>query len=294
METFAALVAREYLRVSLDRRGGASVKRQHADNSEAADRNGWRLGEPYDDNDRRASRYSDNAREDFTRLVEDLEAGRFGAQILILWESSRGSRKVWEWVRLIDACEAAAVQIFVTSHRDGRGVLYDPADGHDRRTLLTDAVDAEYESSKISNRTKSENRQRAADGQPHGRCPFGYKRVYEFTTVEGKQVRTFRQLPDEDESPMVVQLFDLLLEGVSLNEIERRFKADGWVSRNGVPFSAQNLRGMALNPAYSGRRIHVPGRKGGRARMDEGTVTQGNWPALVPPEKFDRVAGQAP
>ncbi len=37
------------------------------------------------------------------------------------------------------------------------------------------------------------------------------------------------------------------------------FEARGITSRNGVVFSAQSLRSMALRPLYAGQRSHVPG-----------------------------------
>lgn len=60
----------------------------------------------------------------------------------MVWESSR----VGEWVRLLELCEQRSVSIFVTMH----SCCYDPGNGRDRRSLLEDAVDSEYESSKIS------------------------------------------------------------------------------------------------------------------------------------------------
>jgi site-specific DNA recombinase len=41
-------------------------------------------------------------------LIADLEQDRFGAQVLMIWESSRGSRRVGEWVRLLELCEQRA------------------------------------------------------------------------------------------------------------------------------------------------------------------------------------------
>jgi site-specific DNA recombinase len=94
---------REYLRVSKDRSGRMrSPAEQHDENLAAAQRRGVQLGEPY--TERRAigaSRYSRGTRDDFDQLLGDISAGRFGADELWLWESSRGSRKVPEWVTLI-------------------------------------------------------------------------------------------------------------------------------------------------------------------------------------------------
>ncbi|MGH4008594.1 MAG: recombinase family protein [Pseudonocardiaceae bacterium] len=134
--------AREYLRVSLDRSGRArSLDEQHADNERVAGGQGWELEEAaYRDESVSASRYARKARGGFEALIEELERDRFGAQVLMIWESSRDSRRVGEWVNLLGLCEQRSVFIFVTTH----GRCYDPANGRDRRSLLEDAVDGEY------------------------------------------------------------------------------------------------------------------------------------------------------
>ncbi|MGH3528719.1 MAG: recombinase family protein, partial [Pseudonocardiaceae bacterium] len=133
-----AISARDYLRVSLDRSGRArSLEEQHADHAQVATEHGWTLGESYRDESVSASRYSRKTRDDFARLVADLENGQFGAQVLMIWESSRGSRRVGEWVKLLELCEQRSVSIHVVTHHR----TYDPANGRDRRSLLEDAVD---------------------------------------------------------------------------------------------------------------------------------------------------------
>jgi site-specific DNA recombinase len=91
-----------------------------------------------------------------------------------LWESSRGSRKVGEWVDLLDLLTAVGKTVWVHGHSR----LYDPRNARDRRTLLEDAVDSEYEVAKSSDRILRTTRNNAAEGRPHGQAPFGYIRVY--------------------------------------------------------------------------------------------------------------------
>lgn len=158
--------AREYLRVSVDRSGRQrSTQEQHVDNERAASELGWVLGGPYVDCGS-ASRYARTARADFGALLDDLRIGRFGAEVLVLWESSRGSRRVGEWVELIELCEQRAVRIFVTTHQR----VYDPGNPRDRRSLLEDAVDSEYESGKASSRIRRAAAANAAAGPRTGGC----------------------------------------------------------------------------------------------------------------------------
>jgi DNA invertase Pin-like site-specific DNA recombinase len=55
------------------------------------------MGKSYEDQVS-ASRYGRKQRADFADLLADLENDRFDAHVLMLWESSRGTRKVGEMV----------------------------------------------------------------------------------------------------------------------------------------------------------------------------------------------------
>jgi DNA invertase Pin-like site-specific DNA recombinase len=265
--------AREYLRVSYDRSGRErSQDEQHDENAAAAAAHGLTLGRPYRENgSRSASRYGTKVRDAFAELLADLRKGRFGADVLILWESSRGSRKVGEWVELIDLCEQRSVLIHVTTHQR----TYDPANARDRRSLLEDAVDSEYESAKTSQRQRRAAAANAAAGKPHGPAPYGYVRRYDPVTR-----KLVAQEPDPVEAPVVREVYARLLAGHSLRAISRDLEARGVRNDSGTPFSAQHLRDMVLRPAYAGLRSHHQDRTERRARPLNGAV-KGTWPALV-------------
>jgi DNA invertase Pin-like site-specific DNA recombinase len=168
-------VGREYLRVSYDRSGRErSQDEQQQDNAHACGERGIGLREPYREaGSASASRYARRSRDDFDRLLADLSSGRFDADVLVLWESSRGSRRVGEWVTLIELCEQQQVSIFVTTH----GREYAPVNARDRRSLLEDAVDSEYESSKTSARAVRTHAASAEAGRPVGRPVRGGRSV---------------------------------------------------------------------------------------------------------------------
>lgn len=271
-------IAREYLRVSKDRSGHArSVEEQTGDNRRAADANGWTLGAPYEDNDRSASRYARKVREGFERLIDDLEHNRFGADILIIWESSRGSRKVSEWVVLIELCEQRGVRIHVTTHQR----TYNPSNGRDRRSLLEDSVDSEYEVSKMSERIRRDAAALAAKGKPTGRCPYGYVREYDPQTRQ-----LLAQKPDPKTAPMIKELFERIAAGHSLRSIARHFETEGFTNQSGRPFTAAHLRALAETYSYAGLRVHTPGG-GGMSRNPPGMqVIEGTWEPIVSRELF--------
>jgi site-specific DNA recombinase len=267
--------AREYLRVSKDTSGRArSVDEQHGDNERAAVERGVKLGVPYVDNSLSASRYAKSARGDFARLLDDLEGGRFGADELWLWESSRGSRKVGEWVTLIELCEKAAVGIFVTTH----GRLYDPANARDRRSMLEDAVDSAYESDKTSARQLRAQAATAQAGKPAGKTPYGYKRSYE---VRGAKVVILSQDVVPDEAAVVREVYQRLSKGHTLRAIARDLDARGVRTRSGRPFTGSALSDMAVNPTYAGLRAHKAGSGGRYRNLDGVTLTDATWSPIV-------------
>jgi DNA invertase Pin-like site-specific DNA recombinase len=273
------LTAREYLRVSKDRSGRArSTEEQHDDNQRAADEFGFSLnGEAYSDVSLSASRYATKLRGDFGRLLDDLARGRFGADLLVLWEASRGSRKVSEWVDLLERCEQAGVRIHVVVHQR----TYNPANHRDRRTLLEDAVDSEYQSAKSSDEIVRAAAANAAAGRPHGRTPYGYTRRYDPVTR-----RLVAQEPEPAEAEVVAELFRRLRQGHSLRAIERDFEARGILSRNGKLFSPTQLREMALRPVYAGLRVHEPGQHSRRYRGNLSDAVPATWPPLIDRETF--------
>lgn len=58
---------------------------------------GLTLGKPYrEKGSASASRYAKKTRDAFAELICDLERDRFGTDTLVLWEHSRGSRRVGE------------------------------------------------------------------------------------------------------------------------------------------------------------------------------------------------------
>lgn len=271
-----AVRARDYLRVSLDRSGRArSLEEQHVDHERVATEHGWVLGESYRDESVSASRYSRKARDDFDRLIADLENDQFGAQVLMIWESSRGSRRVGKWVKLLELCERRSVSIHVVTHHR----TYDPANGRDRRSLLEDAVDGEYESSKMSARLRRAQAANAVAGRPGGRIPYGYRRVFDPQTRQ-----LIAQEPEPTEAPVVVELYQRLVTGHSLHSIARDFQERGIRTRSGLVFSPQHLRSVALCPAYTGLRAHRPGSGHGYRRhvlIAVSEMYEGQWAPLV-------------
>ncbi|TQL42711.1 DNA invertase Pin-like site-specific DNA recombinase [Leucobacter komagatae] len=267
-----SLVVREYLRVSRDdKKTGKSPDQQHEENLAAFAREGLvpHASEPYRDVDRSASRYARGGREDFERLVADLEGGTFDADVLAIWESSRGSRRVSEWSRLIELCEDRGVKIWVTTHSR----LYDPTNARDRRSLHEDAVDAEYESDKSSERIRRNVRDAAKEGKPHGKNVYGYLRVYDPQTRELVRIEEH-----PEQAPIVKEAARRALAGESMYSIAKSFNERGIEPRRPKRkehrmhhgWDGVAIKQMLTMHAYAGKRQH-------RGEI----VGDAVWPALI-------------
>jgi site-specific DNA recombinase len=271
--------AKEYLRVSYDRSGHQrSPNEQHDDHQRHADERAWDLLSPAYRDVGSASRHARKAREGFDTLISDLSADRFGAQILMLWEPSRGSRRESEWLRLIELCEERRVLIFIATH----GRTYDCSNARDRRSLLEDAIDSAYESAKVSERVTRTVASAGAAGRPHGRCPYGYLRRYDERTG-----RLVAQEPHPEQAPIVHELFVRLLQRHSLYRIAADFRERGIVNGVGNPFTEQHLRVIARRHVYAGLRVHDAGRHNGNTTLTaDAKIVDGEWTPLVDKATF--------
>lgn len=270
------VTAREYARSSKGKGGRSkSTDDQHTENLAAMGGQGWTEGGSYADTD---SAYDEsNPRDDFNRLIADLESGRFGAPgtVLVLWEISRLARRIGKGNQVVKLLEAAGHRVHVTSH----GRTYDPSNYNDWDTLITGIKDAEKESRLLSSRTQRgvQSNVTATDDQgehaarPHGTCPFGFKRDY--AMVDGR-MRPVRQYEDPEEAPLIRDLFARILAGDSFKSIERDWAELGVTGRRGRPFIAATLRDMATGIHYVG------------LRASKGEAVKASWPALVPEDTF--------
>jgi len=145
----------------------------------------------------------------------------------MLWENSRDSRQIEEWIALVNLCELRGVYIWVNIHQR----LYDPANYRDRKDLLEDRLESEAESAKTSHRTKRTSTASAALGRPHGPAPFGYRRQYDPRT---RELVVQEEVPAEAE--LVRELYVRLLAGHSFKAIARDWETRG--AREGVDTGA--------------------------------------------------------
>jgi site-specific DNA recombinase len=153
-------------------RQARSVSEQHDDNRAEITAHGWLEAGSYEDEES-ASRFARKDRPDWLRLLADIEADLF--DVVVFWESSRGSRKLGEWIDFLDLCREHKTLIHITTHRH----TYDVANRRDRKALVEDGVDNEDESEKTSERVRRHLKANKLAGMPHGIVNYGYERDHD-------------------------------------------------------------------------------------------------------------------
>ncbi|MEA5366216.1 recombinase family protein [Amycolatopsis sp., V23-08] len=268
-----------YERVSKDESGvERSPEEQHDGHLETCERFEWRLQTPTYREVGSASKYQRKARAAFDRLIADLKADRFTARVLMLYASNRGSRQTEEWLELINLCAKRDVVFWVEQYDR----IVDPRKPRDRKQLIDDASKAELDVAEMSQNIRRTTKASARKGLPHGRIPFGYRRIYDDRT---KQLIV--QEPDPTEAPIVQEMYRRVKSGHHLKAIARDLNERGLRRRGGGEWVPQNIGLMLLRECYIGLRVHDPARKSAYHPLTPGaSVVEGQWEALVSPTDF--------
>lgn len=273
-----------YGRASRDPRGGGtSVTKQLERGRDFAKREGVEVVAEIRDDNKSASRGS-RERSGFAEVSGLIQ--RREVELLILWEVSRSSRDLEEFMRLVNACADNGLSIVVS------GTRYDPSTVNDWLPLAFQGVMAEAEARRIKKRNIDSVETNAGRGTPHGRIPYGYRRIYDPRSgVLVMQTPYDKDDPDAltAQAQILADAVHAVLDGVTLRQICRDLNARGVPTprKPRVHTLAENPRGIVtawepstlrqllLNPTIAGRRVHR-GEDIGAAAW-EPIVNYGTW-----------------
>ncbi len=241
-----------------------SIEEQLDAGTDVADEQGWTIAGIYQDGSS-ASRKARKARDDWPRVLADINAGAL--DVLILWESSRGDRTPETWFAFLSTCRDKGVRVHVTSHDR----TYNLDNPRDWKTLAEDGVSNAYEVEVLSLRVRRGQAGAARKGRPaHGRTPFGYRRRYDPSTGE-----LLGQEADPAHAPTVREIITRIANAEPISAITKDLnarqvtppgKATEWINTR--------VRDIAINVAYAGLRVY------------NGNTYPAEWPALVDERLF--------
>ncbi|MGH8836793.1 MAG: recombinase family protein, partial [Actinomycetes bacterium] len=244
------LRAAVYSRISDDRAGrGLGVARQREDCAKLVADRSWELVASLKDNDRSA--YTGKPRKEYVRLLELVRADAL--DVIVAWHPDRLHRSPSELEDFISLIEAHGVS--VVTCQAGQWDLGTPAGRMVARQI---GAVSRYESEHKSDRVRRALEQRAEMGRPHGRVPYGWRRV------EGRDV------VDQDQAGIIREIAGRIISGDSLRSITADLNARGVLSPTGKTWGKQMLRHVVLRERNVGLRTH-------RGQV----IGDGDWPPIL-------------
>ena len=173
-------------------------------------------------------------RENFHRMVEDGKARLF--DLIITKEITRFARNTLDSIQYTRELLNAGVGVFFQN--DNINTLDE--DSELRLTIMSGI--AQDELRKLSSRVKFGHQQAIKNS-----VVLGNSRIFGYRKDGGRLVI------DEDEAPMVRELFDLYATGqYSMKQIEGLFWEKGYRNHNGKRIAHTTMSGMISNPKYKG------------------------------------------
>lgn len=272
-----------YKRASKDAAAGTAAEGLSVDGQEEearlrADELGVNIVSVYDDNNLSASKYATKQREDWPRMLDDIRSGKL--QVLLLWDTSRGSRELTEWSLFLELIAKHNVALHVVSHER----TYNPRNHRDWETLAMDGVKSAAFSNQLSTNLLRGQESARKKGRPHGPARFGWVRTY-----DPKSGKLLSQVPHEGERRFVEEAFQNVLAGVSIFHA-----ALDWAKRNDLPeddpqwvpltrggkrWTYMVYRDMLLSPVHMGKFYHPK----------TGELWEGNWEGFIDEDTWWRV-----
>lgn len=261
-------------RVSHDSSGvGRSVNEQVDAGKEWVKREGWELKKVIRETGS-ASRYSTRRqRAEWNEALAWIESGEIDA--LLTWENSRATRDLSGYTELRQACAKNKVKWGYG------GTLYDLTQRSDRFRTGLDALLAEDEADRTSERVKRAHSANARAGRPHGKAIFGYRRIYDSQTKALLRVEL-----DPAEAALIREAAQRYLDGETLYSIAQDWNDRGIPARRpqrkhhrgGWAWRGETLKQMLEMPAYAGLRQY-------RGEI----IGEAMWDPIIDPEAWHKL-----
>ena len=177
---------------------------------------------------------STKKRENFNRMIEDASESKF--DLIITKEISRFARNTLDSIRFTRELLSDGVGVFFQN--DNINTLDE--DSELRLSIMSSI--AQDELRKLSSRIKFGHQQAIKNS-----VVLGNNRIF------GYRKDSKRLVIDEDEAPMVRELFELYATGgYSMKQIETLFWQRGYRNHNGNKIAHTTMSGMISNPKYKG------------------------------------------
>ncbi len=147
------------------------------------------------------------------------------------------------------------------------GRLYDLEDPDDAFQLDLFFALATRESGATRKRVLRSTRASAAQGRPHGKVPYGYRRTYREGT---KGAELLAQVVDDEQAAVIREAARRVMAGEALYAVAADLNSRGVPAPLGARWEPTQIRRLCVSPTYIAKRTH------------QGQVIgDGQWPAIL-------------
>ena len=213
-----------------------------------------------------------DTREELTKMRQ---LTKDDVDIIYLWDITRLSRRSIDFINLVYEFANKGICLYfkdkniITLDEDGKinamASIY----------LYMLGIFAQMDAENLKAKMKSGKEKSLLDGNSYtSNAPFGYY-------LDNKKLYI-----KEDEAELIRMMYDLYIDGKTLNEIALQINSKNIVTKTGVKWSTEVIRNMIINPVYKGKPEYRNYKKvNGKLQVDK--VRTFDAPAIIDAGKWD-------
>lgn len=241
-----------YARYSSHQQSEQSIDGQLRDCYKFAEQNNIKIVGEYID---RALSAKTDHRPEFQRMIKDSERHIF--DVILVWKLDRFARNRFDSANYKARLKRNGAKIMSVMEN-----ISDSPEGILMESLLEGM--AEYYSAELAEKVKRGMRETALNCRVYGMVPYGYKSVDKKFVI------------DEDTAPIVRQIFNMYIDGMTAKQIAEYLNAANIKNRKGHKFSIKYICNILSNKKYTGLYIY------------DDIIIPGGIPEIIDNETFDR------
>ena len=213
-----------------------------------------------------------DTREELTKMRQ---LTKDDVDIIYLWDITRLSRRSIDFINLVYEFANKGICLYFKD----KNIITLDEDGNINAMasiyLYMLGIFAQMDAENLKAKMKSGKEKSLLDGNSYtSNAPFGYY-------LDNKKLYI-----KEDEAELVRMMYDLYIDGKTLNEIALQINSKNIVTKTGVKWSTEVIRNMIINPVYKGKPEYRNYKKvNGKLQVDKVRIFDA--PAIIDAGKWD-------
>ena len=274
-DVYNAIYADAYLRYSDKKQDELSIEYQMEEVQEYADKNGITIRTWYIDRAKSAKKVA--GRDEFYKYVDTVRRGTC-APCLLVWRTNRAFRNSYESHIYRKLLREKNIKLLSATQQ----IDEDTSSGRLVTNILAD-ID-QYKSEEIGDHVTAASRSLV---KRNPRVYMGQLPIFGYKVIPWKDGNALRQeyAVNDDEKPIVQQIFRDFINGQSLYNIAAWLNSQGYKTRRGHAWSYQTLRELIKNDFYKGTRSYM-------RKSDDPLIFENAIDAIIDPVTWENAQKQ--